>query len=111
VLRLLRIEELTKGSGSYSLVGYAEGGQVNFLENLKYLIIKLILNVLETMHIKNRARLLSIRPKSLIKPANINSLLYDDGGSYLLTKKKTDDNIDRIVKQHFSFLFYKNYIS
>ena len=86
----------------------SEGSQVNFLENLKYLIIKLILNVLETMHIKNRARLLSIRPRSLIKPANINSLLYDGGGSYLL--KKTEDFIANIIQQQFSFLFYNNFI-
>lgn len=89
------------------------GWQVNFLDNLKYVIIKLTLSVLETMEIKNRAELLSIRDKSLIKADELNSLLgvpsTDNGGSYLV--KKTEDILAHIFQQPFSFTFYDNYIS
>lgn len=84
-------------------------GQVNFLENLKYLIIKLILSVLETMHSTNRARLLSIRLRSLMKPDMLNSMLYEGGGTHL--HKKAEGLIAHIVKQLFSFTFYNNFTS
>jgi hypothetical protein len=106
MLRLLRIDELTLTKELY--MWGSEETQVNFLENLKYLIIKLILNVLDTMHINNRAKLLSIRPRSLIKPANIDSLLYENGDSYLF--KKSKDFIEKLVVQQFSFLFYNNFL-
>ncbi len=60
------------------------------------------------MHINNRAKLLSIRPRSLIKPANIDSLLYENGDFYLF--KKSKDFIDKLVVQQFSFLFYNNFL-
>ena len=94
ILNKLTKDYSSAGRGLYSFgdfAGSTSGAierQVKFLENLRYIIIKLIFNVLDTMHIKNRARLLSIKPRSLIKPANINSLLYDGGGSYLFKKTK-----------------------
>jgi hypothetical protein len=90
------------------------GRQVNFLENLKYLIIKLILSVLETINLKNRATLLAIKHRSLIKPEKLNSLLEDSAtgpqdSSDL--EKKTNNIIAYIIQQVFSFTFYDNYIS
>lgn len=114
----LKMAELTKDSRLYSTpelnlrkVSVVPGltGQVNFLENLKYLIIKLILSVLETMHSTNRARLLSIRLRSLMKPDMLNSMLYEGGGTHL--HKKAEGLIAHIVKQLFSFTFYNNFTS